>query len=191
MKPATLTCVVVLLTLFALTGLAAAELEGVTLPDTVKVGETELVLNGLGLREATFLKVDVYVSGLYLPAKTSDAKAIIALDEPKQIQMKFVHSAPKKKLIAAWNEGFEENSSKEAFAAAAEGLKTLNGYMVDIKDGDTMTFTYLPGSGVECRIKGKVLGTIPGKPFAQALFAVWFGPEPPNEDLKAGMLGKH
>ncbi|HEX6929025.1 MAG TPA: chalcone isomerase family protein, partial [Gammaproteobacteria bacterium] len=43
-------------------GVSAAELAGVTLPDTASVGGQELVLNGMGLREKFW--VDVYVGAL-------------------------------------------------------------------------------------------------------------------------------
>ena len=51
----------------------AAELAGVVMPEQVTVDGKTLVLNGLGLREATFLRVDVYVAGLYLEEKSQDA----------------------------------------------------------------------------------------------------------------------
>ena len=56
------------LAIFSLTlslNLQAADLAGVTMPDSVQVGNTTLVLNGLGLR--TKIVVKVYVAGLYLP----------------------------------------------------------------------------------------------------------------------------
>ena len=31
---------------------------------------------------------------------------------------------------------------------------------------------------------------VPGDDFARALFTVWFGPEPGDENLKRGMLGQ-
>ncbi len=46
---------------------------GVDLPDTAQVGSTTLVLNGMGLR--TKMMVKVYVAGLYVTQKTSDAVA--------------------------------------------------------------------------------------------------------------------
>jgi hypothetical protein len=36
----------------------------------------------------------------------------------------------------------------------------------------------------------KVRGSVPGDDFARALYTVWFGPEPGDENLKHGMLGK-
>ena len=36
----------------------------------------------------------------------------------------------------------------------------------------------------------EVKGTVPGDEFSRALFTVWFGPKPGDENLKRGMLGK-
>ena len=46
---------------------AKTEIGGVTLPDTIKVGDETLVLNGGGIREKFWL--DMYVGGLYCPKK--------------------------------------------------------------------------------------------------------------------------
>ena len=37
---------------------------------------------------------------------------------------------------------------------------------------------------------GTVPRTVPGDDFARTLFTIWFGPEPGDENLKRGMLGK-
>jgi len=67
-----------LLALASILHLDAATLAGVTLPDTVNVGNTRLLLNGLGLR--TKFMVKVYVAGLYLAQKSSDGYAIVKAD---------------------------------------------------------------------------------------------------------------
>ena len=77
--------------------LHAATLAGVTLPDTVQVGSTMLVLNGMGIR--TKYMVKVYVAGLYLEQKSSDPGAIIKADAPKRIVMQFVHGASKSQWL--------------------------------------------------------------------------------------------
>ena len=56
----------------------AGELAGVTLADQVTVEGRTLVLNGMGLRQATILRVHVYVGGLYLEARSADASQIMA-----------------------------------------------------------------------------------------------------------------
>ncbi len=68
----------VLVTLMTLSPVRAATLSGVNMPDQKTVNGKTLVLNGLGMRTATFLKVKVYVIGLYLESKSSDDKAIIS-----------------------------------------------------------------------------------------------------------------
>ena len=50
---------------------SAAELEGVKFGDQVKVGSSDLVINGTGVR--TFLGKR-YVAALYVTAKTADAR---------------------------------------------------------------------------------------------------------------------
>ncbi len=164
----------------------AGELAGVTMPDSVTVDGAELVLNGLGLREATFLKVDVYVAGLYLPAKSSDAKQILGKDQAARLHMQFVRDVGKDSMVEAWTDGFAKNG---AGPDLAERIATLNGWMADMNVGDTMTFTYVPGTGTAVDVRGETKGTIEGADFAKTLWSIWLGPKPPNAGLKKGLLG--
>ena len=163
----------------------AGELAGVTLDDQVTIGEHDMVLNGLGLRKKAFVKV--YVAGLYLPAKESDATKILADDGPRQLVMSFLFKVSADKLADAWDEGLENNTPRAA-EAVRKGFAKLNGWMEDMGKGEQMVFTYLPGDGTELTVKGKSKGTIAGKEFADALFACWIGREPPGADFKRGLL---
>ena len=87
------------------TAALAGELEGATLPDTLKAGEKTLKLNGLGLRKKAMLKV--YVGGLYLESPSRDASAILAADQAKAIRMHFLRDLTKAQLVEAFQEGFE------------------------------------------------------------------------------------
>lgn len=164
----------------------AKELAGVTMPDTLSVGGTTLKLNGLGLRKRAIVKV--YVGGLYLEAPSKDAAAILAADAPKAVRMHFVRSVSKAQLIDSFKEGFEGNAKEKATAQKAN-VEKLFGMLSDVQDGEAMTFSYVPGKGTTVSKGDKVIGTIEGKEFAGALFALWLGPKPPSEDLKKGMLG--
>jgi chalcone isomerase-like protein len=66
-------------------------------------------------------------------------------------------------------------------AVASVHATTLAG--VELPDSVTVDGTTLV-------LNGKALGSIPGDDFARALFTVWFGPKPGDENLKRGMLGK-
>lgn len=164
----------------------AATLAGVTLPDTVTVDGKPLVLNGMGLRTKMFVKV--YVGGLYLEKKGTDGAAIAAADAPKRLVMHFLHAVDKEKLSASWEEGFQKNA-KLGKDGVLYVTGWLNGLMEDMKPGDEMVFTYIPGQGLEVMVKGKVKGTNAKPDWAAAFFSVFLGPEPPTADLKKGLLG--
>lgn len=164
----------------------AGELAGVKLDDTAKVGDQTLVLNGMGLR--TKIGIKVYVGGLYLGAKQSDPAKILAEDSARRTVMHFVRGVDAGKICDGWKDGLAGNTPS-ASAEVKKGFDTLCQYTEDVAEGEQLVFTYVPGTGTEVVVKGKSKGTIAGKPFADALFAVWLGPKPPTADLKKGMLG--
>jgi hypothetical protein len=166
----------------------AGTLQGITMPDQVTVEGKTLVLNGMGLREATILKVSVYVAGLYLENKSQDADAILKSNQVKKIDLHFLRDVKADQLRDAWKEGFDKNCPKPC-TVLQERLATLNSYMSDMKNGDAMSFTFLPGR-VDVAVKGKTMGSISGDDFAKVLLSIWLGPSPPNKALKLGMLGK-
>lgn len=182
MRKAMIFCVAILLASPVLAG----ELASVKLDDTAQVGSQSLVLNGMGLR--TKFGIKVYVGGLYLGAKHTDPAKILAEDSARRTVMQFVRSVDAGKICDGWNEGLAGNTPG-ASAEVKKDFETLCGYMEDVGEGEQLVFTYVPGTGTEVAVKGKVKGTIPGRPFADALFAVWLGPKPPTADLKKGMLG--
>jgi hypothetical protein len=163
----------------------AAELAGATLPDTLSAGDKTLRLNGLGLRKKAMFQV--YVGGLYLELPSKDAGTILAADQGKAIRMDFLRDLTKAQLVEAFQEGFEANAKDKAGQKAA--FDKMLALVPDVKEGGTLTFTYLPGKGTTLRVGDKDLGTFEGKGFADAVFSIWLGPKPPSEDLKEGMLG--
>ncbi len=176
------------LLVFLSSPLGAAELAGVKMGDSLKAGEETLVLNGLGLRKKAIFKI--YVGGLYLPAKQSDAGKIFAADAARRMVMHVVYKGLSKEQLAdGWTDCLEANTPS-ASSEVKKGFDTLNGWMEEVKKGGRLAFTYAPGSGTEVEVKGGSKGTIAGKPFADALFACWIGDKPATEDLKDGLLGR-
>jgi hypothetical protein len=165
----------------------AGTLEEVTLPDSTTVNGKNLVLNGMGLRKKLFMKV--YVAGLYLPSKETDAQKILGSDTERKLVMRFVRDVEKEKICHAWNDGLKNNSPSMASALKGK-FDTLCSYMEEAEKGTQYIFTYVPGQGTMIRIGKAEKGTIAGKDFADALFACWIGPQPPSEDFKKGLLGQ-
>lgn len=166
----------------------AGERAGVRMADRVTVGDKQLVLNGMGVREATIFNVDVYVGGLYLEARSADGERIASSEEVKRLQLTFVRDVDRGDVVDAWVEGFKRNGA--SFPALRDRVARLNSWMRDFKKGESLVFTYEPGKGVTVNVKGQTAGTIEGSDFGTALFRIWLGPKPPNAGLKKGLLGK-
>ena len=77
----------------------------------------------------------------------------------------------------------------DKLAALHQRIETLNSRMVDFKEGQYLSFTDDPAKGITVDVNGAGGAAIEGSDFANALLSIWIGREPPNEDLKAGLLG--
>ena len=178
---------VVFIMLAALSPARAATLAGVSLPDQATVGGKTVVLNGLGMRTATILKVKVYVIGLYLESKGSDSQVIIDSSGNKRIAMHFVHNVTAKELRGGWTEGFEDNTKDTA--GIKDEITKFNASMRDVKKGDSIVLDF-SGDGVDVLINNTRIDSVAGKAFQKAVLAIWLGPKPPNKPLKQGILGR-
>jgi hypothetical protein len=162
-------------------------LNGVSMPDTVEVDGHTLVLNGMALRKKFVVKV--YVAGLYLEEKSSDADHILSADSPRRIVLHFVRGVGKEKMCGAWDESLE-NNSPNAGPELKQQFATLCSYMDDIGKDQEFVFTYVPEQGTSIEVNKVVKGSLEGKEFADALFKSWIGPKPgPGEDFKKKILG--
>jgi Chalcone isomerase-like len=167
--------------------LFAATLAGVTVGDSATVNGQTLVLNGVGLRKKLFIKI--YVGGLYLAAKQSNAATVMSADGPRRMEMHFLYGVSKNQMADAWEEGLT-NNTPNASAEVKNNFKTLQSWMDAIPSGNAMNLTYVPGTGTTVEINGKAVGTLTGKATSDAILATWIGSNPaPGEDFKKAVLG--
>ena len=165
--------------------LMAKEIGGVKLDDKITVEGKTLNLNGGGIR--TKFMVKVYVAGLYVENVSRDANQLIASDQAKQVRIVMSRDIGKAKMTEAVEEGFEKNA-KAQLPALRDRLNQFKSAIPDLKEGDQLLITYVPGKGTVVRsTAGEKL--ITGKDFADALFSVWLGKAPADEALKKGMVG--
>jgi len=174
--------------LLAAPAVFSGELAGVQIPDQITVSGKTLQLNGMGVRKKLWIKV--YVAGFYLENRTSNPEEAVNADEIKRIVMHFkTNKATKKKMDSAWQEGFEGNAPAQV-EALQQKIDTFKGFFGNMRKGDVVELTILPGEGTKISLNGQEKGTITGDDFSRALLKIWFGPKPPSEKLKAGLLGK-
>ena len=167
---------------------SAATCGDVQFADTMNVNNAPLVLNGLGIRTATIFNVEVYIAGLYIPKKSVDAEAIIAANQPWRLMLQFVHDAGAADIRDALQQGFERVTGGN-FAPLKDRMDMLDAQIVDIKEGEYLSFTYDPATAsMTIDLNGRS-GKIEGRDFAEAMLSMSLGPNPPNPTLKAGLLG--
>ena len=164
------------------------ECKGVNFPDQAQVEGSNLTLNGLGLRQATAFKVNVYVAALYVAKPSGDPNALLGLNAPSELVLQFVRNVGADDLRKGWSEGFEKNA-KAQLPALKERIDMLNSWMADVKTGERLTFIHKPGAGLQVDVNGTVKGTIKGDDFAKAFLSIWLGADPPNPEIKVGLLG--
>jgi chalcone isomerase-like protein len=92
------------------------------------------------------------------------------------------------KVSGAIVEGFE-NNSKDALPQLKPRLDQLAKMIPDVQKGDEIDLTFVPDKGTQVSVRGTSTGTIEGRDFADALFSVWLGPNPVQEDLKRALTG--
>ncbi len=169
--------------------LSAKEIKGVNLPDSLEIGSTQLILNGVGLRSKFIFTI--YAGGLYLTTPSQDEAAIIKADAPMMIRMHFIYDGVSaEKLNTAWKDGFALTApnADKALQEAMAAFTTM--FTVEAKKNDIYDMIWLPGKGIEVRFNDKTLGMISGLDFKQALFGIWLGKKPVDAALKEGMLGR-
>ena len=172
--------------IFCIVQLWAASLAGVQLPNSVQLAEQPLILNGIGLREKFW--VDVYVAGLYLPQKNTDAEAIIQADIPKKISLEFIyHTVAKEKMKATLEENLKNNP--QIAQTVRPKMEKTYGWYQDFHTKDTLSFEYIPKVGTTIYINKQKKGTIEGHDFMVAIFTIYLGKKPASAQLKKQLLG--
>jgi Chalcone isomerase-like len=169
----------------------ALEVAGVKVDERVRLGGSELQLNGAGIRTRIIFKV--YVGALYLPARKSTAADILALDGPKRVSMTMLRDLSAAQLIDALELGIRDNHTEAELAGLRERIDALAAVMKEIggaKEKVVITLDFLPGTGTLVMLDGVPRGKpIPGEDFYRALLRIWIGEKPVDSDLKEAMLG--
>ncbi len=158
-----------------------ATVEGVNVPDSMMVGNEKLILNGAGVRVKKlvgFVKKDVYVAGLYLKEKNSDAQQVINADETMALRIKIVTSlVTSERFSEHAKQGFEESTNGNTAPIQKEINQFLNTFSDKIENGDLFEIVYKKGVGVQTFKNGgsEPIVTIVGMPVKSALFGIWLG----------------
>ena len=154
---------------------SARVVAGVEMPDSFRVGEQFLRLNGTAIYSKFGIRI--LAAGLWLDQPETDAAKILNADLPRRYVTHFFRRVSAKRVRTEWFKSLEQNTP-DAGPEVKEQFGTLAGWIHDFNPGDEITLVYLPGHGSDVEIGGVFRGTIPGKAFAEAYFACALGPKP-------------
>ena len=175
--------------LLAAPGLQAAEVAGVKLDEQIKVGASELVLNGAGLRTKVFIKV--YVGALYVTEKANTPAGLLDAATPRRMSMRMLRDIDSDTLYGALRDGLKDNHSEAELAALKGPIDQFAEIMKKIgnaRNGDTVAIDFTT-DGVGVSFNGEARGKVASASFARALLKVWLGDNPVDASLKKALLG--
>ena len=178
--------------LFVVLGFSAnaqISLNGVNLPAKLVHQQTELVLNGGGVRKKMFFKV--YVVGLYLSEKNKNAHEIYPADKPMALRLQITSSmVSSNNMSEAIREGFNQSTGGKIAPLKDKIDAFIQTFAKEkITQGNIFDIYYVPGVGVQTFKNNKLQSTIDGLDFKKALFGIWLADMPVDDHLKKGLLG--
>lgn len=167
----------------------AMTVDGHTVPDTLQVNNTQLVLNGAGIRKKVVF--DVYLAALYTDRKTDQAQKIISSTAPHVMRLVLLRDIDSTSLAEALNDGLRDNTDERGWQAIQPSAKQFAGLLLkqkSLKRGSVIDIVF-SGSRVSVSALGTQQGAVNDARFARALLAVWLGSDPAQSSLKRALLG--
>lgn len=169
----------------------AAEINGVKFADTVKVGGSDLKLNGLGMRTKVVFKV--YAAGLYLTEKKTTPADILAVQGPRRVTLVMMRDLTSDEFGQAFMTGLNNNLSqaeKTKIVSQISKFGEMFASIESLKKGDVLNIDWIPASGTQTELNGKKIGeTVPDVAFYNAILRIWIGDKPADSSLKPALLG--
>jgi flagellar motor switch/type III secretory pathway protein FliN len=169
----------------------AARIADQSFDDRLRLGNADLVLNGVGLRSVAWLKG--FAAGLYLPAKAETLANVLAQSGPKRLQMKMIIDVDTKEFIKAFDTSLKRNNTEAERVALKARVEQFNVNLEQIgkvRKGDVVNLDFIPATGLVISVNGTVRGQpVPGADLYAGLLKIFIGDLPVDRKLKAGLLG--
>jgi hypothetical protein len=170
---------------------SATRIEGRTFDDRIRLADTDLLLNGVGLRAVLMFKG--YAAGLYLASKARTPEQVLATPGAKRVQMQLLLDVEAKEFVKAFDVGMKRNLGEAERAAMQDRIAQFDqmvGQIGTVKKGDVVNLDFIPARGLVLTLNGKPRGEpIPGADLYAALLKIFIGERPVDLKLKAGLLG--
>jgi hypothetical protein len=167
------------------------QVEGTTFAGDIRLADTALELNGVGLRAVAWFKG--YAAGLYLTRRATTAAQVLAAPGPKRLQLRMLVDVDTEEFVKAFEKGVARNTPATELPRLAERMARFDAQMRALRrvvKRDVIDLDYLPASGLQMSVNGKPRGEpIAGEDLYAALLRIFVGDRPTDPELKVGLLG--
>lgn len=164
----------------------------------VKRGGDTLLGIGLRVKKVAFIKAKVYVVGLYVsdaalggplaahrgkPRTPDFFNDLVWGDFEKRLALRFVRDVGRDQI---------QNAMREALAQRTEPrlLEQFVGSFAELKEGQECLLSWAPGGSLVVTMAGEARPPIADKAFAAAVFGLYLGERPLQEDIKQGLVAR-
>jgi hypothetical protein len=157
-------------------------------------------LLGLGLRvkKVAFVKVNVYVVALYVADAALEGPLSAYRGHPASPELfrDLVWGDFEKRLILRFLRDLERDQIAGAMRGALVGrsdarlLEQFVSYFTELKEGEECELRWLPGGSLEVWLAGRRRPPIESKDFAAAVYGIYLGDRPLQEDIKRGLVSR-
>jgi hypothetical protein len=152
----------------------------------------DMSLLGVGLRTRTIARVKVYAIGLYV-ADSALGGPLKKKGSPEMYQ-ELVNGDFRKKIVLRF---LRDVSTEQVRGAFRDGLKGTGvnpdswlNYFTNTRSGQECIIAWTPGVGLETKVAGADKPALNDKALASAVFGIWLGAKPIQEDIKKDLAAR-
>jgi len=153
---------------------------------TVDTDNQRLHIQGAGVL-TVMLFVKAYAGAFYLPESALPEQALGPI--AKRLVLEYYHPIAGEDFAKATRVKILDNVDANEAQRLEARIDRLAAMYRDVRPGDRYALTYVPGQGTRLSLNDEALGTIPGDDFARAVFAIWLGANPIDENFRDRLLG--
>lgn len=153
----------------------------------------DMSLLGVGLRTRTIARVKVYAIGLYV-ADSALAGLLRGKAGTPELYRELVTGDFRKRVVLKFLRDVSAEQIREAFRDALKGTGVNAGtwlsYFSDTRSGQEIVINWTPGVGLETKVAGADKPAVNDKALASAVFEIWLGAKPIQDDIKNGLVAR-
>lgn len=162
-------------------------IDGTGYANSLELNNVQLQLKGTALLKYLIF-IEAYTGAFYLPINSDNSQAFD--DIPRYLVLEYRVSISAEDFARATRQKIKESITPDVFSRILPQIEALNRLYRDVGPKDRYALAYIPGEGTRLIYNSTELGTIQGSEFANALFGIWLGHNPIDEDFRDRLLGK-